>query len=124
MSADCYCDYDPAEFYSASTPTARKEHRCDECGHAISPGEAYERVGAKWEGSVTVFKTCSRCIALRDHLKAHAPCFCWAHGNLLDDAITEWQHLEHDAAGSGLAFELGRMAVAIKRAPAYQGAAR
>lgn len=121
MSAACFCDYDPAEFYSATTPTARKAHRCDECGHAISQGESYERVGAKWDGSLTVFKTCARCTALRQHLKVHAPCFCWAHGNLLDDARETWQHIERDAAGSGLMFELGRMAVAIKRAPAFSG---
>lgn len=115
--SDCFCDYDPPQFYSASTPKARKVHRCAECGRAISAGEDYERVVGKWDGSVSVFKTCCRCMALRQHLKAHVPCFCWAHGNLLSDAIEEWQHLEHDAAGSGLMFELGRLALAIKRAP-------
>ncbi|GAA6121494.1 hypothetical protein [Acidovorax sp. FG27] len=121
MSDACYCDYDPAEFYSVSVPTARKAHRCDECGRAISPGETYERVIGKWDGSVSVFKTCRRCTALRDHLKAHVPCFCWAHGNLLGDACEEWSNgLSTDAAGSGLMFELGRMAVAIKRAPAFR----
>ena len=117
MTDSCFCDYDPADFYCATKPVARKEHRCYECGHAISPGETYERVGAKWEGIVDVFKTCSRCTALREHLKAHAPCFCWAHGNLLGDAIDTWSDIAPDAEGSGLAFELGRMAVAIKRAP-------
>lgn len=119
MSDACFCDYEPASFYSVATPKARKAHRCDECGHAISPGENYERVGAKWEGMVDTFKTCHRCIALRQHLKAHAPCFCWAHGNLLGDAQDTWEHIAHDAAGTGLMFELGRMAVAIKRAPAF-----
>ncbi|KAF1071996.1 hypothetical protein [Variovorax sp.] len=123
MSDACFCDYEPAAFYCATEYTARKEHRCHECGRAIEPGQRYEKAAAKWEGSVSSYKTCSRCVALREHLKAHVSCFCWAHGNMLDDVCNAVQELPLEVRGSGLLFELGRLGVAIRRAP-YCGASR
>lgn len=117
MTTECWCDFEPAAFYCRTELKAVKEHTCTECGSAIQPGEKYERVAGKWDGSFSSFKTCPRCVALRDHIKAHVPCFCWAHGSLLDDARMEVENLPVAAYGSGLLFELGRMAVAIKRAP-------
>lgn len=119
MSDSCYCDYEPAEFYHKETPKARLMHKCSECGHAISPGENYEKVFTKFDGDVSAYKTCCRCVALRDHIKAHVRCFCWYHTNLLDDARETIRYLPVEAEGSGLLFELGRMAVAIKRAPSF-----
>lgn len=114
---ECFCDYEPAEFYAKSEPKARKERRCCECGKAIQVGQRYEYVRGKWDGEMSFFKTCCRCVALRDHLQAHAKCFCWAHGNLLSDIRGTVEELPIEAVGSGLLFELGRLAVAIKRAP-------
>lgn len=119
MSAYCYCDYEPPVFYSLDWHTARKTHKCSECGKRISPGERYEKAVGKWDGAVGVFKTCSRCVALRACIKAHVPCFCWAHGSLLDDCRAEVEHLPAEAYGTGLLFEVGRLAVAIKRAPRF-----
>lgn len=81
----CYCDYDPAEFYRATMKTARKPHRCHECGGAIQPGEPYEGVAGRWDGHFSAFKTCTRCLELRAYTLAHVPCTCWGHGNMLDD---------------------------------------
>lgn len=117
MSYDCFCDYDPATVYAKTEPTARKQHKCFECGRGIFPGQRYEKVFGVWDGRVDVFKTCERCVKLREHLAAHVRCFCWAHGNLLEDVRMEIEHLPAEAVGSGLLFEIGRMAVAIKRAP-------
>ena len=117
MSSDCLCDYDPPEFYHVATHTARQLHQCVECGRAIQPGQRYERVRAKWDGDISIVRTCGRCVALRQHIEAHVPCFCWAHHNLLEDARNEVQCLPAEAYGSGLLFEIGRLAVAIRRAP-------
>ena len=114
---DCYCDYDAPEFYHRAERKARKSHRCAECGKAIQPGETYEKASGKWDGSFCQFKTCCRCTALREHIKAHVPCACLSHGNLLDDVRTEVENLPAAADGTGLYFEIGRLAVAIKRAP-------
>jgi len=127
MSDACFCDYEPAEFYCKTEYTARKEHKCAECGRAVEPGQRYEKVVGKWDGRLGFFKTCSRCTALREHLSAHVSCFCWAHGHLLEDIREEVRYLPAEAYGSGLLFELGRMAVAIRRAPrcgASRGGAR
>lgn len=114
---ECFCDYEPMEFYSRSLRRARKQQRCNECRRAIQAGEVYERVAGKSDGSVYAFKTCARCTALRDHIKAHASCFCWAHGNLLGGCRDFYDGLPAEADGTGLRFELGRLAVAIRRAP-------
>lgn len=83
---DCFCDYDAPEFYSCARPTAAREHRCYECGGTIKPGERYERVSGKWYGHFDEYKTCERCCDLRQWVQNNVPCFCWAHGNMQDDA--------------------------------------
>ena len=65
----CYCDFDtPAAFVHVNTWTARKKHKCCECGHVIVPGETYERVTGKWDYGIDTFKTCEKCVDLRDAL--------------------------------------------------------
>ena len=86
MSFDCSCDYEPAQFYCAQIRKARKEHRCEECGEKIIPGSKYEYVSGKWDSYVNEFKTCERCVNLRVWVKNNVPCFCWCHGNMLEDA--------------------------------------
>lgn len=85
MSYDCSCDYDPAEFYSASIRTARKSHKCEECGAPILPGDKYEAVVGKWDGNLDTFKTCEPCVDIRTWTKNNVPCLCWAHGNTIED---------------------------------------
>ena len=83
---ECFCDYDPPEFYSVRNPIARREHKCWECQRPIAPGESYERTSGKWDGDFNVFKTCQRCSSLRAWVERSVPCFCWTHGNMLTDA--------------------------------------
>ena len=73
----CYCDYDPPEFVSTDTRTARKQHKCCECGHEIKPGEKYEHVAGKWDGRLGTFDTCEKCVDLRDSLAAQNGCFTY-----------------------------------------------
>ena len=99
MSATCYCDYDQPTWYRSKTVTARKVHRCIECSHKIQPGERYDSAVGMWEGRIKTWPTCDRCVDLREFVRAHVPCFCWAHGNLHDDAIAEAECYAHDAPG-------------------------
>lgn len=83
----CSCDYERPEFFSEQTVRARKHHRCNECGGTIQPGEQYEAVAGKWDGRFMTSATCPDCLGLREHIRAHVPCFCWCYGEMRDDAL-------------------------------------
>lgn len=110
---NCVCDYDPPSSYVPRMQTARKYHECSECKSLIQKGERYEYVFGVWDGRYAHFKTCPTCLALRDWVKAHVPCFCWSHGNMRSDAIetADW----YAPQAPGLMFGTYRRVVAIKR---------
>lgn len=94
--SDCYCDYDgpSPEFFHESLPKARKEHRCDECGGKVKPGETYRLIVGKWDGDLNTFKACPDCLELMTWAEAHVKCICWqlgeAHQNILDE-MSNWE---------------------------------
>lgn len=114
----CYCDYDYPSFYRATVSKARKEHRCGECARRIKPGERYEAVAAVWEGEFGTAKTCSHCLDIRTFVKNSVPCYCWAHGNIEEDARYAIEDAYYRAGDEvrGLAFAVGRLMVARNRA--------
>lgn len=114
MRDDCYCDYDPPEFQTTKICTARKEHRCGECGCVVRAGEKYEYTFAKTYGDLWGAKVCLRCLEVRRYVQEMVPCFCWYNGNMLEDAKETIREYEHELPG--LAFGLGRRLIAIKRA--------
>lgn len=100
MADACYCDYgDSPDVYAKSTHKARIAHKCYECGRPITPGERYERVASLYDGHWTIARTCCRCLSLREYLEAHAPCFCWLHGSMLDDAQAVIEEYGRESAG-------------------------
>lgn len=117
MMDSCWCDYDPPEFWSANQRKAKVPHRCDECRAVIQPGEMYEYVSGKWGGYLGCFHTCSRCVGLRRWVTNNLPCFCWAHGNLHDDAreAVDAAYIRAPDEVRGLRFGLGRRLVEISR---------
>lgn len=121
----CACDYDAPEFYCASTPTARKTHRCYECNGEIRPGERYERVAGKWDGRFDTFLTCERCFDIRQWVTNNVPCVCWAHGNIREDAeyAVEEAHYRAPEETVGLRFGLLRRFVQRDRFNAARRAA-
>jgi len=56
---------DSPELLSNHTQTARKLHKCTECGRVISIGEKYEKTTGLWSGVWDAFKTCVDCLSLR-----------------------------------------------------------
>lgn len=118
MTMDCYCDYDAPEYYRLRlVKAARKQHRCEECGRAILPGERYENVHGKWEGAVSTLKTCANCLDIRQFVANSVPCFCWAHGNMLDEARDAIQDAYWRAGDEvkGLFMGYGRLVIAGRR---------
>lgn len=83
----CSCDFERPDFVREQIVRARKPRRCNECGGTIQPGEQYESVVGKWSGEFMAHATCPDCLALREHIRAHVPCFCWGYGVMRDDAL-------------------------------------
>jgi hypothetical protein len=70
MSFSCDCSNDggtPPELYNEEYPTARKEHKCCECGGVIKPGQKYHKAKGMWEGEFRTYKTCMPCNNIREH---------------------------------------------------------
>lgn len=69
----CFADYDACapSVFDESTPTARKEHRCSECGGVIAKGVKYKRVFGVWDGCADSFKICPACDELRERIVEH-----------------------------------------------------
>lgn len=115
---DCWCDYEPAQIYEQHIiKSARAKHACAECGRSILPGERYERTFGMWENQISVFKTCQDCLNIRQFVKNSVPCFCWAHGSMLDDA-KEAIEAAYDRAWNevkGLFMGYGRLVIAARR---------
>ena len=61
----CICVDDYATVAYDEIRTARKEHRCCECGAKILPKQKYERTGTLFEGQWTTYKTCIPCVGIR-----------------------------------------------------------
>jgi hypothetical protein len=118
MSYDCYCDYDPPSVFSSKSVTARKKHLCDECCRPINAGERYLYSFGVWEGYASSHYTCSHCQEIQKFVSISIPCFCWAYGNMIDDAKEAIQEAYFRAGDEvrGLATGFLRRVIAGRRA--------
>lgn len=60
-------DGDGPEFCTVSTPHAGKEHQCSECSGVITKGVVHELAAGKWNGEMSIFRTCLLCVEIRNH---------------------------------------------------------
>jgi hypothetical protein len=75
-------DGDTPEFFSETISKARKAYQCCECQTAILVGTSYERATGKWDGALSVYRTCLPCVEIR-------VAFCcngWTYGQLWESA--------------------------------------
>lgn len=116
MSAyDCFCDFDAPSMFNARIVTARKQHKCGECARLIDTGDRYEYVCGIWSGRFETYKTCARCIAVREYVTAHVPCFCWCYTTMLLDADDHMREVAWQVPGMWM--EYGRLRVAVRKQP-------
>lgn len=117
MTLDCYCDYDAPEVYSSRIVHGRKDYNCWECGKSIIKGEQHEYAFGVADGATYQPRTCMSCVGIRQFVSINIPCFCWAHGNLIEDAknIVRAAYEEAPDEVRGVAFGLGRLLVSARR---------
>lgn len=92
MGESCACFYDgeyAPEFFNERIVTARKAHRCGECGEEIKPGQRYEYVRGCWEGDFSTHKTCLPCRNVRDSLMKCG----FIYGRVWED-VREWLDMQ------------------------------
>lgn len=57
-----YGDGDYPDFFKTQKiKSARKEHKCSECGRVIAAKESYEKTTGKWGGNIYTFTQCNHC---------------------------------------------------------------
>lgn len=83
MECACvYCDIEDSRssVVTIKIVTARKTHKCGECGCKIKSGAKYENVKGLWDGEWSTCKTCSDCLSIRNEF------FCegWYYGQVLE----------------------------------------
>ena len=67
MNTCCCIDVDdPCAIMDDQIVTARKSHKCCECGCDILPGKKYENTSALAEGKWYRYKTCAPCAGIRN----------------------------------------------------------
>lgn len=82
MTLSCGCDDNYAVLDRTSTPMARKEYICQECGKAILKGAVYYRRDFLYEGKWGCTKTCEACGDLGESMASLG--FCWNIGELAE----------------------------------------
>jgi hypothetical protein len=112
---DCYCDYDPPDFYHAEIRKARKPHKCVECSGVIAASEHYEHVRGKWDGGLDSFDTCQRCLDIRTWVKNSVPCFCMVHGNMNEEAKEAIDDAIWRAPAETVGLRFGFLRLIVKR---------
>ncbi len=115
---DCLCDYEPLQLAETHTRTARKSHRCGECNRTIQTGDRYEITTGLFEGEFEAYKTCRKCLDLRNFMQAHVPCFTQVFGVLHEDAMQTARDWAHHT--SGLLFGTYRLIIEAKRQPKWE----
>jgi hypothetical protein len=80
---------DPWDLYHAEQRTARKPHKCTECGRVISKGERYHYASGLAEGRFDTFKMCEHCDAASDWLTE--VCNGYIYGDIGEELEEHWE---------------------------------
>jgi len=74
---------DGSGFTAAEWRTARKSHKCGECGRGIPRGSRYRKMVGTYAGDFWSDKFCSRCAKCQDWLLARG--HGWVGGSIVSD---------------------------------------
>jgi hypothetical protein len=86
---DC-CDYESECLTAPHQVTARKEHKCINCGGTIAKGESYETRTWVSDGSMFIVKYCARCVIAGRWLNDVCGGYLWGDWQILEDLQEHW----------------------------------
>lgn len=75
-------------FFTDAHPVARVEHRCDDCGRTIRPGETYRRAAGMDGSTAWTWKECAHCEVLVSWLYRIDE--VWGEGHN-EETFIEWE---------------------------------
>jgi hypothetical protein len=85
-------DYDGCtQVFNQKYVTAKKKHKCCECGSIINPGDKYEYVFMVCDNDPSTSKTCMPCADIRRDI---APCACFGELRLEIQECLGFDYLE------------------------------
>jgi hypothetical protein len=82
-----YCD-DRALILADEMLTARKDHKCQECGRLIQVGERYSRERGKFDGRMFTHKTCAHCLVAVEWM--NDTCGGYVYGEVEEELREHW----------------------------------
>lgn len=105
----CRVDFgaDPPQVYSVTEYTARKEHKCNECGRFIKPGEKYQRAFGVYDGCSSTYRTCAHCLVAQAWLIEN--CDGFVHFEVYEEVV------EHAMEYKQIRFGMLRLKIGMNR---------
>jgi len=86
---NCACDCDSPAVTWKTTQTARKEHKCCECGSTIGIGEKYYQIKGVWDSAFETYRMCMPCSQVTKAAVSDGICFCL--GDLWETVGTNYE---------------------------------
>lgn len=118
-------DADAWTIFVDAIRTARKTHRCGECGRAIQPGERYHHARGLLDGGWMQVRQCLHC----HHAALWLGVICrgWVYGDVCEDLVEHWEEypsrdLARLTSGIKLRWHDGRDTVPVWAEDAARGA--
>lgn len=112
---DLACSCDTTTYpYHEQARTARRAHKCYDCGRVIQPTQWYMDVGGLCEGRWWSGKICCHCWSAFLWVRAHIPCVCVEFGNMHEQLVEICR--EANSQAPGLLFGLYRRLLGQKTA--------
>ena len=94
---------------SSGLRTARKAHKCHECGRTIKTAELYRSESYIYEGEFQNHKTCPQCLICRQWLEKE--CKGWVYGGVGEDVAEHYHEADYPKA---IKRDLARLVVGLR----------
>lgn len=87
-----YADDDGQWLVAPRQRKARVVHKCEDCGSPIDPGEVYWYGKWLYDGRISTFKTCARCVVSARWLNVVCGGHLWGYDSISQDLREHWDN--------------------------------